>query len=203
MDTLMLAISSEMRAKWTLEDYHQMVDAGVLDERRVELVAGEIVEMAPEGEVHAYCSEEADDYLSSLLGERAQVRQAKPITLVDLNSEPEPDIAVVKRLGRQYRQHHPYPDDIFWVMEFSDSSLQKDMGVKSRLYAAAGIPEYWVVNVKTMEVTVWRSPSADGYQSEQGFKSGTIYPVAFPEVAIDVVQLLGNSDNNLELPRTS
>ena len=77
--------------------------------RCVELLNGEIVEMAPEGEFHAYSSDEAGEYLIYLLGERAKVRQGKPITLPQSNSEPEPDIAIVERLGRDYREHHPWP----------------------------------------------------------------------------------------------
>lgn len=82
-------------AKWTLKEYHSMIDAGILSGRKVELLRGEIVEMAPEGEPHAYSSDEAGEYLASLLGERATIREAKPITLRD-DSEPEPDIAIVQ-----------------------------------------------------------------------------------------------------------
>jgi Uma2 family endonuclease len=81
-------------AKWTIEDYHRMVDIGLLDDRPVELLHGEIVEMFPEGEAHAYFSTEAGDYLARLLGDLALVRHAKPITLPNA-SEPEPDLAIV------------------------------------------------------------------------------------------------------------
>jgi Uma2 family endonuclease len=94
-------------AKWTVTEYHQMITAGILVGRYVELLNGEIVEMLPEGEFHAYTSDEAGEYLIYLLGERAKVRQGKPITLPEINSEPEPDIAIVQRLGRDYREHHP------------------------------------------------------------------------------------------------
>ena len=74
-------------AKWTTDDYHRMIAAGILCDRKVELLKGEIVEMSPEGEPHAYCSHEAGEYLSELLGKRAKIRQAKPITLPN-DSEP-------------------------------------------------------------------------------------------------------------------
>jgi Uma2 family endonuclease len=131
-------------AKWTLDEYHRMIAAGLLDHRQVELLKGEIVEMAPEGEPHAYFSSEAGDYLAQLLGERAMVRQAKPITLPN-QSEPEPDLAVVQRLGREYLDHHPYPENIFWLIEYADSSLDKDLQTKSQVYAEVGIPEYGFV----------------------------------------------------------
>lgn len=106
-------------AAWTIDEYHQMIKAGILSDRRVELIAGEIVEMPPEGEPHAYSSHEASEYLTQLLGDRATIRQAKPITLPN-NSEPEPDVAIVRRLGREYRQHHPYPENIFWLIGHLD-----------------------------------------------------------------------------------
>ena len=102
-------------AKWTLEDYHRMIESGVLDNKQVELLRGEIVEMAPEGEPHAYSISESGEYLMTLLGGLAKVRYGHPITLPD-NSEPEPDIAVVQRLGRAYLTHHPYPENIFWII---------------------------------------------------------------------------------------
>ena len=145
-------------AKWSLEDYHRIVESGVLDQCHVELINGEIVEMAPEGEPHAYSSDEAGEYLMVLLGDRTKVRHAKPITLPGSASEPEPDIAVVQRLGLTYRQHHPYPENIFWVIEYSNSSLTKDLEIKPKIYAKAGILAYWVVNLKTMELIVMRSP---------------------------------------------
>jgi len=177
-------------AKWSIDDYHQIIASGVLDRRNVELMNGEIVEMAPEGEPHAYSSDEASEYLTYLLGDRAKVRQAKPITLPESNSEPEPDISVVRRLGRTYRQHHPYPENIFWLIEYSDSSLNKDLEIKTRVYAAAGIPEYWVVNLKTMELIVMRSPGSDGYQSATILTDGAIAPLAFADLEIEVGRLL-------------
>lgn len=116
-------------AKWTIDEYHHMIAAGILSDRKVELLQGEIVEIPPEGEPHAYCSDEAGEYLAKLLGERAKIRQAKPITLPN-NSEPEPDIAIVQRLGRDYREHHPYPENIFWLIEYANSSLEKDLRKK-------------------------------------------------------------------------
>lgn len=80
-------------AKWTINEYHRMIAAGILDNRRVELLRGEIVEMSPEEEPHAYFSSEAAEYLIRLLGARAMIRSSKPITLIN-NSEPEPDIAI-------------------------------------------------------------------------------------------------------------
>ena len=179
-------------AKWSVDEYHRMVDTGLLDERRVELIDGDIVEMAPEGEPHAYSSDEAGEYLMHHLGNRAKVRQAKPITLLQSNSEPEPDIAVVQRLGREYRFHHPYPQNVFWLIEYADSSLEKDLEVKTLTYAAASIPEYWIIDLKKMELIVFKSPAPDGYQSQVVLKEGLISPQAFPKVEIEVDRLLNS-----------
>ncbi len=183
-------------AKWTLDDYHRMIAAGILVGRPVELINGEIVEMAPEGESHAYTSDEAGEYLIYLLGDRAKVRQAKPITLPSSNSEPEPDIAIVQRLGRDYREHHPYPENIFWLIEYSNTSLSKDLEIKTRVYAAASIPEYWVINLRTLQLVVFRSPSDRGYQSRAVLIQGEVNPLAFPEVAISIERLLGSETNS-------
>jgi len=175
--------------KWSLDDYHRMIAVGILADRRVELLKGEIVEMAIEGEPHAYSRSEADEYLTEVLGSRAKIRQDSPITLPN-DSEPEPDIAIVQRLGREYRSHHPYPENIFWLIEYAESSLEKDLEVKSKVYAEAGIPEYWVVNLKAMQLIVFRDPQNGEYASQQTLISGTINPLAFPDLAIVVEAIL-------------
>ena len=172
-------------AKWTIEEYHRMIMMGIVDDRRVELLKGEIVEMSPEGESHAYFSSEAGEYLSRLLGDHAMIRQSKPITLPN-NSEPEPDIAIVQRLGREYLEHHPNPENVFWLIEYSDSSLNKDFEIKSKVYAEVKIPEYWVVNLKKRQLVVFRDPQDWEYASKSTLAEGTICSLAFPDVAVSV-----------------
>ncbi len=167
-----------------------MIAAGILDDRRVELLKGEIVEMPPEGEPHAYFSSEAGEYLMRLLGDRAMIRHSKQITLPN-DSEPEPDIAIVKRLGREYLEHHPYPENIFWLIEYSDSSLDKDLETKSKVYAEVKIPEYWVVNLKQRQLVVFRDPQDGEYAAKFTLMVGTIYPLAFPDVAVSVDSIVG------------
>jgi Uma2 family endonuclease len=176
-------------AKITLEQYHRMVDTGIWDDCHVELLNGVVVEMSPEGMPHAHRSSDVGEYLMRLLGDRAHVRPAKPITLPS-GSEPEPDIAIVQRLGNEYLAHHPYPENIFWVIEYSNTSLDKDLGVKAAIYATEGIPEYWVINLKKNILIVFRDPVDGKYQSRQEFTTGTINPLAFPDVAIEVARLL-------------
>lgn len=175
--------------KWTVDEYHRLIADGYLDDKHVELLNGEIVEMSPEGIPHASYGDRAEDYIRTLLGSRVWLRIGKPITLPN-NSEPEPDIAIVQPPSDSYRTHHPYPENIFWLIEFSDSSLTKDLQVKPQIYAAAGIQEYWVVNLKAMSLVVFRSPSPSGYRSEQTLTEGAIQPVAFPDVSVAIERLL-------------
>ena len=176
-------------AKWTVEDYHNMIAAGILEERKVELLKGEIVEMSPEGEAHAYRSHQADKYLTLLLGECAEVRQAKPITL-PFGSEPEPDIAIVQPLGREYLEHHPYVENVFWVIEYSNSTLEKDLERKTKIYAEAGIEEYWVVNLKTLHLIVFREPLNGDYSTKFTLDTGIIKPLAFDDVDVLVERII-------------
>jgi Uma2 family endonuclease len=176
--------------KWTLDDYHCMINVGLLEGRRVELLNGEVIEMSPEGEPHAYLSHEAAKYLGRLLGNRADIRQGKPITISINSSEPEPDLAIVQPLGREYLQHHPYPENIFWLVEFSNTSLSKDIEIKPKAYATAGINEYWVVDLKNQRLRVFRNPIDGKYQIEDTLIQGELSPLCFPDVMVSVPQLL-------------
>ena len=182
--------SALVTAKWSIEDYHQMIKSGILEHRHVELLNGEIVEMPPEGEPHSSSSTVGRDHLIQKLGDRAIVREGHPILLPASNSEPEPDLAIVRCDPEDYWEHHPYPEDIFWLIEFSDTSLKKDLDPKAKIYAAAGIPEYWVVNLQKMELVVMRNPVNGDYRSQTVFSSGIVSPLAFPEVSIEVAKLL-------------
>lgn len=175
--------------QWTVERYHQAIDAGLFDEQPVELLHGALLVMPPERELHAYSNSEVGDYLRQRLGDRAKVREAHPITLND-SSEPIPDLAIVKPRGRTYLEHHPYPEDIFWLVEFSQATLAKDLGEKKAAYASAGIAEYWVVDLKHRCLHVFRHPQEDRYQSEQTLHDGAIAPLAFADISIDIDRLL-------------
>ena len=99
-------------------------------------------------------------------------------------------MAIVRRLGREYRDHHPYPENVLWLVEYSNTSLSTDLDAKQRLYAAAGIAEYWVANLRDMTLLVFRDPSADTYETEQTLDRGFIHPLAFPDLAVSVSRLL-------------
>lgn len=175
--------------KWTVDRYHQAIAAGILDDQPVELLQGDIVVMPPEREPHAYFNTEVGDYLRGLLGNQVKLRDAKPITLPN-HSEPAPDIAIVKPLGKVYLDHHPYPQDIFWLIEFSQATLTKDLGQKKAIYAEAGIGEYWVVNLQQLQLIIFRDVVQDCYTTELTLSTGTISPLAFPNIQVEVPRLL-------------
>ncbi len=186
----MTTAKSTTTAKWSVEDYHRLIETGLLDDRPVELLNGEIIEMTPEREPHANSASEAGDYLRELLGGLAKVREGHPITIPSSNSEPEPDLAIVRKRTEGYRDRHPYPADIFWLIEFSHSSLGKDLSPKAKAYAAAGIAEYWVVNLKALKLVVMRDPAEDGYRSQIAWTENTINPLAFPDLSVSVRRLI-------------
>lgn len=174
--------------KWTLDRYHAAIDAGLFDGQSVELLKGDIVVMAPEREPHACYSSDGAEYLRRLLGDRASVRETKPITLPD-HSEPMPDLAIVQPPLRRYLEHHPFPGDIFWLIEYSDTTLAKDLGEKKQVYAESGIQEYWVSDLKNAQLKVFRNVVNGDYQTERTLTEGTVSPLSFQDVAIDVRRL--------------
>jgi Uma2 family endonuclease len=175
--------------KWTLERYHRAIDAGLFDDQAIELLRGDLIVMAPERERHAYYNSEVGDYLRGLLGSRAKIREAHPITLPS-HSEPIPDLAIVKPLGAVYLEHHPYPSDIFWLIEFSKATLTQDLTVKRAIYAEVGITEYWVVNLNAKELNVFRNLERGRYATAETYTSGTVSPLAFTDVVLSVKRLM-------------
>jgi Uma2 family endonuclease len=175
-------------AKWSLDDYHQMIAAGLLDGRSLELINGEIIQMAPEGVAHSFYCRGTAKYLQLILGERAEISEAHPITLPD-DSEPEPDLAIVRTPDTLYQHRHPLPADIFWLIEIANSTLAKDLGIKKDIYARSGIPEYWVMNLQTLELVVFTDLRDHEYRSEVCLSSGNIAPIAFPDLSINVSHL--------------
>jgi len=175
-------------AKWSVDDYHRMIEAGILRDRRVELLAGEIVEMSPETPIHYNTAKRGARYLEELLTGRADVRFNGPITLLD--SEPEPDIAIVRLPESTYNNRNPEPEDIFWVIEVAKASLKKDLDFKGSIYATAEIQEYWVLDISAKRLIVFREPQNGQYVIEQTFLQGEVIPLAFPDVRILIERLL-------------
>jgi Uma2 family endonuclease len=176
---------------FTVAEYYKMAAAGILaPDERVELLEGRIVKLNPKGIRHAAVNDHAGNCFRRWLGDRVLVRIQNPIHLGDA-SEPEPDLVLAAPQEKEYFDHHPTPTEVLLAVEIADSSLRIDRGLKSRLYAQAGIIQYCIINLSAREVEDYREPGADGYRSKQTYSAGqSLNLVAFPEVAISVDELL-------------
>jgi Uma2 family endonuclease len=158
--------------KFTVEDYRRMGEASVFSpDARVELIEGEIVDMSPIGDHHAACVDVLDELIRVVLGRTVIVRVQNPVRLNDY-SEPQPDITILKRREDFYRNGHPRPEDVLLVIEVSDSTLAYDRQIKVPLYARAGIPEVWIVNLAEERVETFADPSGGAYQTATTFSRG-------------------------------
>ena len=117
-----------------------MIKSGVLNNRSVELIEGEIIEVSPESPLHRFINDSIAEYLREILQGKAKVFESHPITLD--NSEPEPDIAVVRLPNSNYFSRHLYPEDIYWLIEIFNTTLEDDLNQKKKIYANASINEY-------------------------------------------------------------
>ncbi|WP_019505279.1 Uma2 family endonuclease [Pleurocapsa sp. PCC 7319] len=174
--------------KWSVEEYHLMIKAGLLEGKSVELLNGQIIEMSPEREEHTYANDDVAQLLREKLQGLAKIRESHPITLD--NSEPEPDIAVVRLPKTIYSHHHPYSQDIYWLIEISNETLSQDLAEKSLIYARNYILEYWVVDLANNKLIVHTHPKNNSYSQIVEYISGTISPLAFPDIKIALEQLL-------------
>lgn len=172
---------------FTVDEYVEIVNSGILgDDARVELIEGQIVEMPPIGDEHMW----GVNSLTLELGDRRWCipHVQNPIRLPD-RSMPQPDF-VALRPGTPRRT--PQAEDILLVAEVADTSLSHDRQTKGPLYAQAGIPEYWIVDLNGERIEVYRDPSADGYRSIHLFGRGERLSPAFaPELVIEVDAILG------------
>lgn len=175
---------------WTVEDYHRMIAAGVLAGRQVELLGGQIINMAPELPIHRATYRRGVKYLEALLGNRAVIFSAAPITL-PTDGEPQPDLAIVRPPESRYDNRHPQPEDVYWLIEVSNSTLAYDLGEKASYYARDLIQDYWVVDIQNSKLWIHRTPVNGQYQSIQIFTSGSVAPLAFPNINVDIARFWG------------
>ncbi|MEO1400179.1 MAG: Uma2 family endonuclease [Cyanobacteria bacterium J06635_1] len=175
--------------RWKVDDYHQMIESGLLAGRQVELLDGRIVDMAPELPIHRVTYRRGEKYLERLLGDRAVVFTTAPITL-PTDGEPQPDICIAVPPESRYDFRHPGPEDIYWLIEVSNSTLAYDLGEKARLYARDGIREYWVLDVAGRRLWIHREPMDGVYKSVESRSGGQISPLGLPNVVVEIEKLL-------------
>ncbi|MBD2508782.1 Uma2 family endonuclease [Nostoc muscorum FACHB-395] len=176
---------------WTVEEYHRMAEAGIFGaDERVELLEGKIIWMIAKGKAHRSAVGRTDRLLQNSLRNRAWVCIQDPVKL-NARSEPEPDIAVVKVDPLDYADHHPTPKEVYLIIEVADSSLKLDCEIKAKAYSQAGITDYWVLDVVSRQLHVFREPTQNGYQNEVILaEDATISPLEFPDLSITVLEML-------------
>jgi len=157
-------MTSTTAKRFTIEEYHRLIDLGFLTENdRVELIRGEIMQMAAKGTPHINCCRDLLRELAALVADRAKLQCQDPIVLSS-NSEPEPDFAILRKRADNYRFALPKADDVLLVIEIADSIIKYDQKVKIPLYAEARIPDYWIFNLVKNHLETYSEP----YQELQG-----------------------------------
>jgi Uma2 family endonuclease len=181
-------IAQTQRRLFTVEEYNRMAEAGILtDQERVELIDGEILVMSPVGFRHGSCVATLTELLVLRVGTRARVWVQSSVR-TGSRSKPQPDLALLER--RSYWTGDPTEAQTLLIVEVADSSLAYDRTIKRRLYAQAGIPEVWIVDVNGEAVEVSRHPEGDGYRDVlRVTRGGTIAPAAFPDATIGVDEI--------------
>lgn len=177
--------------RFTIEDYHRMGETGVLrPNARVELLDGEIIDMSPIGPFHGGVTKYLIELFSVAARGRWKLGVQDPVCLND-NSEPQPDVALLRPAPDFYRRRHPTAEDVFLLIEVSDTTLELDRKEKLPLYGRAGVPEVWIVNLNELTVEIYRDPHFGGYALRTVLRAGDhASPAAFPDVGVDVGELL-------------
>jgi len=179
------------RRLFTRAEYHRMAEVGILaDGERVELICGEIIKKLTQGRRHRAFVDNLNQILVPRVAGRAIVSIQMPIALSD-DTEPEPDVQIIRRRTVPYKEREGDASDAFLVIEVAESSLTYDRTTKLKLYAAAGIPEYWVVDCVAESIEVHRVPSADGYRdvTRVAGRAATIAPQSFPDVTLALTEI--------------
>ena len=177
--------------RWTRQEFERLIASGILGEdERLELIEGEILVMSPQGSRHSALAPSAAEAFRRSFGADIHVREHSPVGLDDM-SRPEPDLAVVRGAPKDYLDRLPGPGDIVLLLEIAESSHHYDLGKKARLYAAAGIAEYWVADVDERCVLVHRKPDAGRYRVESRHVPGeTVAPARSGAGPITIADLL-------------
>jgi Uma2 family endonuclease len=178
--------------RFTIAEYHRLAELGFFEENdRVELIKGEIIQMAAKGTPHSVCETRLERELYKLVCDRATLRGQQPITLSN-NSEPEPDRVIAKNRDDDYLANHPIPSDILLLIEIADSSLKYDQEEKLPVYAKAGISDYWIFNLVNNYLESYTEPYKDlqgkfGYRRKLIFlQNESVSLPYFPDLVLDL-----------------
>lgn len=187
-----IAKGNPVRRRWSVADFHRMGETGFLDpEARLELIEGELFEMAPIGSFHAGTVDILTGLLVYAVGKQAIVRVQSPVVLDD-HSEPQPDLILLRPRADYYLNEHPRAQDVLLLIEVSDSTAQFDRKTKVPLYARHGIPEVWLVmGPRRRHVEVYRDPQPERgvYQTRLQLREGVLVPALLPTAEIRLDEL--------------
>ncbi len=178
---------------WTRDEYYKMAELGFFHGKRVELIEGEIIEVSPMKSLHITGISLADEVLREVFAQGFVIRVQAPLSFSG-NTEPEPDVAVVKGKIRDFTDAHPKTAEL--IVEVSDATLRYDRTKKATLYAKNKIQEYWILNVKNRSLEVYRRPIRDkklGFvYTEIQILTGkdSVAPLAKPYAKIKVADIL-------------
>jgi Uma2 family endonuclease len=186
----MSAVLPLARHKLSVEDYHRMGEAGILGpDSRVELIEGEIIDMAPIGSLHASVVVFLTKFFIRSLGEAGVVSAQNPIRLLPA-SEPQPDLTLLKPRADGYRKSHPTAADVLLLVEVSDTTVDYDRRVKVPLYAQYGIQEMWLIDLKAESLEVYTAPVGKGYGSVRRFsKRESVTPTLVQIAALPLKEI--------------
>ncbi|MFO1420865.1 MAG: Uma2 family endonuclease [Candidatus Competibacteraceae bacterium] len=183
------SLNLQPRHRWTVAEYHRMGEVGLLNEdSRVELIDGEIVEMAPIGSAHGGNVNRFIRLFSKVVGGKAIVAAQNPVVLSGY-AEPQPDISILRWRADDYEQSNPHPEDVLLLIEVSDSTLRYDRDVKIPLYAKNGIPEVWLLDIPDRKLEIYREPINGEYRQRDCRQTGQIAPMLCPDAIIDLTEL--------------
>ena len=168
-------------------DYQKMAEAGIISfDARVELIAGEIIDMAPIGSKHVSYVNRLTRELVRAVNNAALVSVQKPVILGDL-SEPEPDFAILKPKANDYENSLPRAEDVLLLIEIADTTINYDRQIKAPLYARFSIAEYWLLNIHDQSITVYQNPVQGQYTIVKIKKMPTnISPLLLPDIKVEL-----------------
>jgi Uma2 family endonuclease len=181
-----------VRHRFDVNHYYRMAETGILSpEDRVELIEGEVVDMAPIGSAHGGTVVGLTELVARAVADGEVLASVQGPLRLDRHNEPQPDLMLLRPRTDRYRASHPTAADVLLLIEVADSSLAYDRGPKLALYARHGVPEVWIVDLAGRAVEISRQPEPEGYAERRRLTEGMATPILVPALAINVAALLG------------